>query len=559
MPGGGTGVETAAALDADAADLSSLATALSARAEAMGTALSTARTRVAGLADHWSGNRATGLIEAGTVYLDEVAPVVGALESAASTASAWSTLAADAADDVRRWQSTVDSLESEAARGIEYPGQGSDLLNARSRLSEIREQWRLDSAAKAEELAGTLTALDLATYTTVAVSDVSMLSDDWYYPALSLISVQTGIDLATLDPTGRAAKAAAERAEWMGTEAGAAFFLIFDTANQGDLDKADGNLSTHDIEAASDPARVEALLRQAAEAQGFEWDPAELSLMVSQITATAWMMRADPETSWEDVDDEVGLWDTVTEFTREHVFAPVVAFGVGALCYSAAAVPTVATGGAAAPVSAGAAGFCGGLSAAAGSAAQRWANGEGLDGALDGFTDPRAWAFGGLTGMAFQGATNYLLRPPSTATVFRGDGRIVDDIFDNGFSASQPSMPLAEHLAGGNGLVSTSRSQFVADGFAVQHRGVTYIIDDVGGTPVQYSREFWHLRGEQEVVFSRIIPSQIRGAVGPNGVFVPNPGYIPQTPVAAQTVSAPALFGGLTGVEASEVASGVSD
>ncbi len=252
------------------------------------------------------------------------------------------------------------------------------------------------------------------------------------------------------------------------------------------------------------------------------------------------------------------MWDTVTEFTREHVFAPVVAFGVGALCYSAAAGATVATGGAAAPVSLGAAAYCGGLSAAAGSAAQRWANGEGLDGALEGFTDPRAWAIGGLTGMAFQGATNYLLRAPSTAAVFRGDGRIVDDIFDNGFSASNPSMPLAEHLAGGNGLVSTSRSQFVAEGFAVQHRGVTYIIDDVGGTPVQYSRQFSHLLGEQEVVFSRIVPSQIRGAVGPNGVFVPNPSYVPPMPIAAQTVSAPALFGGLTGVEASELASGVS-
>ncbi len=247
-----------------------------------------------GLADHWSGNRATGVIVAGTSYLDLVAPVVGALESAAAIASTWSTLAADAADDVRQWQSTVDTLESEAARGIEYPGQRSDLVNAQGRVHEIREQWQLDSATKAEELAGSLTALDMATFTTVAVSDVSMLSNDWYYPALSLIAVKTGIDLGTLDPTGRAAKAAAERAEWMGTEDGATFFLIFDTANQGDLGAADGNLSTHDIEAACDPARVEALLRQAAEEQGFEWDPAELSLMVSQITATAWMMRCGP-------------------------------------------------------------------------------------------------------------------------------------------------------------------------------------------------------------------------------------------------------------------------
>lgn len=64
--------------------------------------------------------------------------------------------------------------------------------------------------------------------------------------------------------------------------------------------------------------------------------------------------------------------------------------------------------------------------------------------------------------------------------MFRGDGRAAADIFENGMTARNPAMSLEEHLAGGNGLISTSRNKGVAEGFAVQHRGLIYEIDNVG-------------------------------------------------------------------------------
>lgn len=113
------------------------------------------------------------------------------------------------------------------------------------------------------------------------------------------------------------------------------------------------------------------------------------------------------------------------------------------------------------------------------------------------------------------------------ATVFRGDGRKTSDIFVNGMTARNPGMSLEDHLAGGNGLIATSRSKGAAEGFAIQHRGPIYEIDNIGGTTVKYPRKFWYLRAEREVTFTRIEPSQIRGAHMPNrGAWIPNPNYV---------------------------------
>jgi len=110
--------------------------------------------------------------------------------------------------------------------------------------------------------------------------------------------------------------------------------------------------------------------------------------------------------------------------------------------------------------------------------------------------------------------------------VFRGDGRAVGEIFENGMLARNPAMSVEEHLAGGNGLIVTLKSKFVADGFAIQNKGVTYVIDDVGGIRVKYPRHFRHLAGEREVVFRQIDPSRIRGAYTSTGEWFPNSNYL---------------------------------
>jgi hypothetical protein len=97
-------------------------------------------------------------------------------------------------------------------------------------------------------------------------------------------------------------------------------------------------------------------------------------------------------------------------------------------------------------------------------------------------------------------------------TVFRGDGRAAAEIFEDGMTARNPAMSIEEHLAGGNGLIASSKSKFVANGFAVQNNGLIYVIDDVGSTAVNYPKNFNFMKGEQEVFFTRIEPTQIRGA-----------------------------------------------
>jgi hypothetical protein len=113
-----------------------------------------------------------------------------------------------------------------------------------------------------------------------------------------------------------------------------------------------------------------------------------------------------------------------------------------------------------------------------------------------------------------------------TKELYRGDGRGPEDIFKNGMTARNPGMSLEEHLAGGSGLISTSRSKFVANGFAVQHKGYTYVIDDIGtGNKVKYPKGFKGLQGETEVNFASIPSSQIKGAYNLQGEYIPNPNY----------------------------------
>ncbi|MFI7130146.1 hypothetical protein ACIBQ1_30940 [Nonomuraea sp. NPDC050153] len=127
------------------------------------------------------------------------------------------------------------------------------------------------------------------------------------------------------------------------------------------------------------------------------------------------------------------------------------------------------------------------------------------------------------------------LKGKEAPPLFRGDGRTLDRIFENGMTARDPDMSIEEHLSGENGLIAASKSKNVARGFAVGHKGYIFEIDDRGnGMEVKYGPGFKHLRGEQEVVFKRIDPSQIRGAWKPgkygsaDDVWIPNPHYVPR-------------------------------
>lgn len=408
MPSG-YGLDTPAGLEQDALELARLSTSLSTTAETFGTAVGEVGAGVDGMGAIWSGPRSADVISRSVSYINGVKTVVGALNSASSTISSWSATALARADELRRWTTSVSNLEDEAARGVSYEGQQSDLANARGQVQLVRDAWHQDCLTYSAELEAAMTTISLVTLAVPDLGDVRLLADAFYYPALAQVSVETGIDLPEIDPTGALEAAVANWATLLGSEDGGSMFGIFDVAFQGDLDKADGNLSTDDIEAACDAAKVEALLVQAAEKGGYTWDRDELDAMIAQITGMAWMMRSSRDNVWEDIDDEVGLFDTVTGFINDYVFAPVIGITVGGLCFAGAAAAGTATGG----IGYASAGYCGGLGMAAYRAADNWAHGEGVEGVINGFTDPEAWAVGAGSAIAMQGATNFLLRIPA--------------------------------------------------------------------------------------------------------------------------------------------------
>ncbi|MGP3920122.1 scabin-related ADP-ribosyltransferase [Nonomuraea sp. 10N515B] len=127
------------------------------------------------------------------------------------------------------------------------------------------------------------------------------------------------------------------------------------------------------------------------------------------------------------------------------------------------------------------------------------------------------------------------LKGKEVPPLFRGDGRTLNRIFENGMTARNPDMSIEDHLSGENGLIAASKSKMVSRGFAIRNKGYIFEIDDRGnGMEVKYGPGFKHLIGEQEVVFKRIEPSQIRGAWKPgkygsaDDVWIPNPNYVPR-------------------------------
>ncbi|PRX44888.1 pertussis toxin subunit 1 [Nonomuraea fuscirosea] len=155
-----------------------------------------------------------------------------------------------------------------------------------------------------------------------------------------------------------------------------------------------------------------------------------------------------------------------------------------------------------------------------------------------------------VTGALAKAAENTRARPPTkpstldsgtagrvdqdVAPLFRGDGRRTEKIFENGMTARNPEMSIEEHMTGGNGLIAASESKSVARGFAIKYKGVIYEIDDWGnGTPVKYAGRVKYLLPEQEIIFTKIDPGQIRGAwklgkYDAPDTWIPNPNYVPR-------------------------------
>ena len=402
--------DTAASLAAASGALADLAAALGTQAQRAGAVIGVGRDQLGAISDAWGGSRADTVVGGGYDYLDKIAPVVDALTSAQSTVQRWSASAQSYADSMARHEQTLASLGD----GIPIDDPDGWMRRhgaARSAMSGLRADWLRSCASFADELSDATTSLLDAGLATFDKYDTRATSPNVYVPTIAELASVAGVDVSIVDDTGDLEKRIAEQAAFLGSEDGALLFLIMETANQGDTGKADGNFSEDDMLASTDPAVVRALLLQAAEDEGFEFESGELDAMVAQVVGTAWMMRASPDEAWEDVDDDIEWHEQgVFRFVREELFAPASMLLVGGLCYGAAGLSAAPTGG----TSLAAAGYCGGLSLATYRAADTWAHGGDAGEVYDSFTDLRTWGEGVAGGIVLQGATNFLLRgaPP---------------------------------------------------------------------------------------------------------------------------------------------------
>lgn len=92
---------------------------------------------------------------------------------------------------------------------------------------------------------------------------------------------------------------------------GEVVFDLIDVADQGDLDDLDGNWSTQDVAAATDPAVVRELVTQLIEERGLDVSADEVGSLVTTVTAVAGRL-VDSDEAWEGIDDEVGWYEGVT-------------------------------------------------------------------------------------------------------------------------------------------------------------------------------------------------------------------------------------------------------
>jgi hypothetical protein len=425
--------ETAASLAADAEALTSLQEALTARAELIEGLQQGAADDIAAISDDWGGPRAIDVLGAADAYVRAVSPAAGALESAAGTVGTWAADALAASEAMAVQERAYSSASYALRLGIETPAEHQDAVDdaaaAASQMESIRAAWQTTCATYASTLADAIGALVTASTTVIAADDPTALYDNSYYAKIAELTIGAGLDIYLVDPTGQLEDAILNRSALLGSEDGALLFLIIETAKQGDLGKADGNFSLDDIIAACNPATVEALLRQAAEEGGHDWDEAELDFLVSEIVGTAWMMRASEDEVWEDIDDDIEWYESgVVNWAKENLLAPVASITVGALCYSAAVGGSTVTGGA----SLAGAAYCGGLAAATYNATNTWAHGGSAGDVVDSFTDLETWAVGATEGLVFQGATNFLLRNPAVSSTVAGTtddvARAIDDV-----------------------------------------------------------------------------------------------------------------------------------
>ena len=299
---------TSSKLATIASDLTALGKALGERVTDFSNVIESTRTAIELIDRSWKGPLPDEMEGQVTTYVDSVASVIGATESAQTTVDAWATAATDASERLAALESDLADTNL-AISAVADPDAASTLEDSRQRISsDIDDEvaaWATTCSTKGGQLASAISTMQRCSLVEMGTADQrSALLGDSYSFGLAAWAVRSGMDLATLDPTGTLGRVAQDRvAEFAGGEYAGLLYAVIETMNQADISEMDGKSSKDDWLLSGDPEVVRFRLEMAARLAGIELSEDQLDALTSQIITIAVFGAATDDDGRGAVDD----------------------------------------------------------------------------------------------------------------------------------------------------------------------------------------------------------------------------------------------------------------
>lgn len=289
---------TSGTLATIASELTALGDALEERVADFDQVISSTRTALDLLEQSWRGPLPDQMNGEVSTYVEAVATVVDATESARGTVDGWATAATAASERLAGLERSLATTDALIAAGADGDNEllGEDRRRISTAISNAIGEWAQTCSAKGAELDSAIATLQQCSLVEVgSVDQRSALLSDAYSTGLAAWAVQHDMELSTLDPSGALDQEADERlAEFADSEYAGLLYAVIETMNQADITTMNGKSSKDDWLLSTDPDVVRFRLEIAANLAGIELTEDQLDALTAQIvTAAIWGAATD--------------------------------------------------------------------------------------------------------------------------------------------------------------------------------------------------------------------------------------------------------------------------
>jgi hypothetical protein len=278
---------TSARLAAAASELQALGDALAERIADFSDVIESARTSLELLNQTWRGPLPTEIQGEVSTYVEAIASIIGATESARATVDRWAAAAIAASEVLAGHERSLGSLDLEIAGADpdDVASLRADRMLVADAAADERAAWAQTCVSKGAELESAIATMQRCTVTEMGTVDQrSALLGEGYSFGMAAWAVQHDMDLGMLDPTGGLHQDANARlADFADDEHAALLYAVIETMNQADISKMDGKSSRDDWLNSTDPEIVRFRLEIAARLAGVDLTAAELDELTAQI------------------------------------------------------------------------------------------------------------------------------------------------------------------------------------------------------------------------------------------------------------------------------------